>query len=72
MAKRAQEALHARKLLKAEAQDFATSLQETRKETAELRTQIEALKQIEEKYKSFKQREPEIRHHLTNVAGLAR
>lgn len=72
MAKRHKEATRARNISEVQAQDLATSLQETRKETAELRTQIDELRLIERKYQKYKEREPEIRHHLGNVTALAK
>jgi hypothetical protein len=70
MAKRYKETAHAAKVAEAKAQDLTSSLQDTRKETADLRLQVDELRVFEKKYLDFKQREPQIRHFLGNVTGL--
>jgi hypothetical protein len=72
MDQRQKEATHERELAEVKVQDLATSLQETRDEAAKLRTAVERLCVFERKYQSYKQKEPEIRHHLSNVASLAK
>lgn len=72
MAKRCRNAERERKVAEARAEDLSISLQDTRKESAELRARVEELRKTERKYTQYKKREPEIRHHLGNVAGLAR
>ena len=59
-------------MAEAKVQDLTTSLKETRDEAAKLRSEVEKLRVVEQKYKHFKEREPEIRHHLQNNAALAK
>lgn len=72
MAKRYKEASTTANEDKTKVQDLTTLLQDTKKETADLRLQIDELRVVERKYKSFKKREPEIRHLLGNFATLAK
>jgi methylthioribose-1-phosphate isomerase len=72
IAKRYRDANRAANIAQAQAQDLATSLQETRSDAVELRSQLNELKIIEKKYQKYMEREPEIRHHLGNCAALAK
>ena len=71
MAKRCRELSRASSINEAQSQDLATSLRETRKEAAELRAQVDALKLIERKHEKLEHRMPEVRHYLKNFAALA-
>jgi hypothetical protein len=72
MSKKHNDARCAARLAQAQAQDLATSLQETRNEVVQLRARIDELVVIERKYLKYKEREPEIRHYLGNCAALAK
>ena len=72
MAKRYAEEKHQNRILRAQAEDFDTSLKEVRKEAAQLRSQVAELKQVEARYLAYKKREPEIRHYLTSFPALAK
>jgi hypothetical protein len=70
MAKRCGELNRTNNISEAHRQDLATSLQDMRKEAADLRVQIQVLKIIERKHRKLEERMPEVRHYLRNVTGL--
>lgn len=52
--------------------ELLASVQKLKEECSTLQSTVKSLEATEKKYKTFKDREPEIKHYLGQFAGIAR